>query len=382
VNRRVYLDHAASTPLDPEVADAMSRAAPDAAGNPSSLHLEGRRARALLDDARARTALVLGARPREVVFTSGGTEALALGLRGAAGARRAAGDRLVVTGVEHPAVLETADALGAEGFHVERVAPRPDGTVSVEDLDRAAGPGTLVAAVMGANHETGALLPVAEVAARLRPRGVLILCDAALLPGFADLRAFAATVDLLALSGHKFGGPKGIGVLFVRRGVRLAPQQRGGPQEDQLRGGTEHVLGAVGLASALEKADREREARARSVAASAAHLLAVLEAVPGVALVGPRAGRHPGILTVEADGCEGEALLIHLDLAGVAVSTGSACAIGAAQPSPGLLAMGLSRRRAASTIRFSLASTTTEDEIERVGTIFSTAVGRLRALAR
>ena len=174
MNRRVYLDHAASTPLDPEVADAMSRAAPDAAGNPSSLHLEGRRARALLDDARARTALVLGARPREVVFTSGGTEALALGLRGAAGARRAAGDRLVVTGVEHPAVLETADALGAEGFHVERVAPRPDGTVSVEDLDRAAGPGTLVAAVMGANHETWSLLPVAEVAARLRPRGVLI----------------------------------------------------------------------------------------------------------------------------------------------------------------------------------------------------------------
>ncbi len=379
---RVYLDHAASSPLDPEVADAMAKAAADAAGNPSSLHLEGRRARALLDEARARVARVLGAKPREIVFTSGGTEALGLGLRGAAGARRAAGSRLVVTGVEHPAVLETADALASEGFEVARVAPRPDGTVSADDVDRAAGPGTILAAVMGANHETGALLPVAETAARLRPRGVLILCDGALLPGYADLRAIAAAVDLLALSAHKFGGPKGIGALFVRRGVRLAPQQRGGPQEEQLRGGTENVIGAVGLAAALEQADRERAARTEAVAARAARLLAALEAVAGVTLVGPRTGRHPAIVTVEAEGCEGEALLIHLDLAGVAASTGSACAIGAAQPSPVLLAMGLSRRRAASTIRFSLGGSTTDDEIERVGSLFSTSVGRLRALAR
>ena len=382
MSARLYLDHAASSPLDPEAAEAIARAAPDAAGNPSSLHLEGRRARALVDDARARVARVLGARPREIVFTSGGTEALHLGLRGAAGARRAAGARIVVTGIEHPAVLEPADALGAEGFDVVRVAPRPDGTVSADDLDGAAGPGTVLAAVMGANHETGALLPVAESAARLRPRGVLVLCDGALLPGYADLRALAASVDLLALSGHKFGGPKGIGALFVRRGARLAPQQRGGPQEDQLRGGVENVLGAVGLAVALEKADRERVACAEAVGARAARLLARLEAVPGVGLVGPRTGRHPAIVTVEVEGCEGEALLIHLDLAGVAVSTGSACAIGAAQPSPVLLAMGLSRRRAASTIRFSLGATTSDDEIERVGAIFSTSVGRLRALAR
>ena len=379
---RVYLDHNASTPLGPEVEAAMARAAADASANPSSLHLEGRRARALLDDARDRVAGVLGAKPREIVFTSGGTEALELGLRGAVEARRTKGTGLVVSAVEHPAVLDVAEALGRAGSQVQRVPPQADGTIAATRVDEAAGPGTVLVAVMGANHETGAVLPVAEVGRLIRPRGILLLCDAALVPGYGELRRLAGAVDLLALSAHKFGGPKGIGALFVRRGVKLAAAQRGGPQEDQLRGGTENVLGAVGFAVALEKADREREARSISVGARARRLLATLEAVPGVSLVGPREGRLPSTVTVEVDGCEGEALLIHLDLAGVAVSTGSACAIGAAQPSPVLLAMGFSRRRAASTIRFSLGPETTDDDVERAGTIFTTSCARLRALAR
>ena len=379
---RVYLDFNASAPVDPEVLAVMGKAAADAGGNPSSLHLEGRRARACLDDARERVATILGARPREIVFTSGGTEALHVGLRGAAGARRAKGTGLVVSAMEHPAVLDAVETLGREGFEVRHVPPGSDGTLTADRVDHAATAGTILVAVMAANHETGAIPPVVEIANLVRPRGVLVLCDAALLPGYGDLRTLAAHVDLLALSAHKFGGPKGIGVLFVRRGVRLVATQRGGPQEDQLRGGTENVLGAVGLAAALEKADRERDVRSLAVAARAARLLATLESVPGVALVGPRTGRLPSTVTVEVDGCEGEALLIHLDLAGVAVSTGSACAIGAAQPSPVLLAMGFSRRRAASTIRFSLGPTTTDDEIERAGTIFSTSCARLRALAR
>jgi len=382
VTGRVYLDHNASSPLDPDVAAAMARAADDAHANPSSLHLEGRRSRALVDDARERVAAVLGARPREIVFTSGGTEALALGLRGAALARRGKGDGIVVSAIEHPAVLDPAAALEREGLRVRRVPPRPDGSVGADELDAAADPGTTVLALMAANHETGALQPVAETARRVRPRGVALLCDAALAPGYVDVAALAASVDLLALSAHKFGGPKGIGALFVRRGVRLEPLQRGGPQEDRLRGGTENVLGIVGLAAALEKAAAERVARSERVARRAATLLARLEAIDRVRLVGPRADRLPSTVAVEVEGCEGEALLIHLDLAGVAVSTGSACAIGAAEPSPVLISMGFSRRRAASTIRFSLGPATDDAAIEHTATVFSASVERLRALAR
>ncbi len=379
---RVYLDHNASCPLDPDVEAAMARAARDASANPSSLHLEGRRARTLLDDARDRVANVLGSKPREIVFTSGGTEALGLGLKGVALSRRAKGRSLVLSAVEHPAVLDEALVLERQGFSVHRVPPAPDGTISAVRVDEAAGPGTILVAMMGANHETGAILPVAEVGRLIRPRGIALLCDAALVPGWGDLKRLVAEVDLLALSAHKFGGPKGIGALFVRRGVRLEPTQHGGPQEDQLRGGTENVLGAVGLALALEMAERNRDTRSIAVASRSSRLLGSLEAVPGVALVGPREGRLPSTVTVEVDGCEGEALLIHLDLAGVAVSTGSACAIGAAQPSPVLLAMGFSRRRAASTIRFSLGHATTDDDVERAAAIFATACARLRALAR
>ena len=379
---RVYLDYNASAPLDPEVEVAMTRVEADAWANPSSLHLEGRRSRACLDDARDRVAKVLGAKAREIVFTSGATEALRLALRGGALARRAKGNRLVVSAIEHPAVLDEADALAREGFDVHRTPPGADGRIDANEVSEAAGPGTTLVAVMAANHETGALQPVAQIGRLVRSRGVALLCDAALLPGYGDMKALVAEVDLLALSAHKFGGPKGIGALFVRRGVRLEAVQRGGPQEDQLRGGTENVLGAVGLAVALEKADRERAHRSAIVAARATRLLTALEAVPGVSLVGPREGRLLSTVTVEVEGCEGEALLIHLDLAGISVSTGSACAIGAAQPSPVLLAMGFSRRRAASTIRFSIGVGTTEDDVERAGAIFSASCARLRALAR
>lgn len=379
---RVYLDHAAATPLVPAAFEAMARAAADAEGNPSSLHAEGQKARALLDAARERVAGVLGVRPREIVFTSGATEALDLAVRGLAQARAGAGRRVVATGIEHPAVLDPLSALAEEGFDVGRVPPRPDGTVDPEEIDRSAGPGTTLVAVMAVNHETGALLPVLDVAARVRPRRVAVVCDAALFPGFGDLPALAAGVDLLALSGPKFGGPKGIGALFVRRGVRVAPRQRGGPQEDGLRGGSENVLGAVGFAAALEAAHREVGDRTTACAASATRLLALLAQVEGVRPVGPASGVRAGFVLVEVEACEGEALLLALDLAGVAVATGSACAIGAAEPSPVLLAMGFSRRRAASTIRFTTGPATTSDEIDRVGAIFSRSVARLRALAR
>ena len=379
---RIYLDHAASTPLDPAVAEAMARARDGALGNPSSLHLEGRRARDLLEGARERVARVLGTRAREIVFTAGGTEAADISLRGAALARAAVGRRVVVTAIEHTAVLDSAAALSAQGFTVVKVAPAPDGSIDPTAVDAACEPGTTVASVMLANHETGAILPVRGVADRIRSRGILLHCDACLGPGLLDVRPDSLGVDLLALSAHKWNGPKGIGVLYVRRRTRLEPVRRGGVQEERLRPGTEDVVGAVGLAMALERADAARETRSARYASLAASLEAGVRAIEGVAVVGPPRGRLPGIVNVEVPGCEGESLLVNLDLEGVAVSTGSACAVGATDPSPVLLAMGFSPRRAASTIRFSIGEEIKEVDVARGVEIFAAIVARLRSLSR
>jgi cysteine desulfurase len=360
----------------------MARALAESGGNPSSLHAEGRRSRDLLEVARERVAKALGCRPREVVFTSGGTEAANLGLRGAAAARAAVGKGLVTSAVEHPAVLDCAAGLEAEGWAVTRVPPRPDGTVSADDFVAALRPDTTVASLMLANHETGAVFPVAEVARRCAERRVVFLCDAALGPGRLDVSVDALGVDLLALSAHKWNGPKGIGALYVRRRTKVAPLQRGGVQEEKVRPGTENVAGAWALAVALERATGEREARAARYAALGARLRSGLLAVEGVALVGPAEGGLPGVVTVEVEGCEGEALLVNLDLEGVAVSTGSACAVGAVDPSPVLLAMGLSKRRAASTLRWSVGEGVDGTRVDRAVERFASIVARVRALAR
>lgn len=380
---RTYLDHNASTPLDPAVRDAMARAEAMAWGNPSSPHLEGRLAREVLENARERVAAVLGCRPREVLFTSGGTEAVNLALVGAARARAAVGRRIVVTGIEHACVTDAADGLAKEGYEVVRVAPTADGRIEAAAVDAACGPGTTVAAVMQANHETGALLPVREVGDAVRSRGVALLCDAVLAPGLLEIRVDRLGVDLLALSGHKCNGPKGIGALYVRRRTKIDPLLRGGPQEERIRGGTENVVGAVGLATALERAEAAREARASRCRGLTERLLAgLLAEIPDARLVGPRDARLPSTLLLELPGCEGEAVLVNLDLEGIAASTGSACAVGGTAASPVLLAMGLPARRAASTIRFSVGEGTTEADVDRVLAALPEIVRRLRALAR
>jgi len=382
VPRRVYLDHVASSPLDPAVREAMDRARDDALGNPSSLHAEGRRARDILEAARERVAKALGSRPREVLFTSGGTESCDLALRGAALARASAGRRVVVSAVEHAAVLDPAAALGKAGFDVARVAPSPDGTVDPETFLRACSDGPAVASLMLANHETGAVMPVRAVADAARPRRVCLHCDATLAPGRLDVRPDALGVDLLSLSAHKIHGPKGAGALYVRRGTKLDATRFGGVQEERLRPGTEDAVGAVGLAAALERAMAAREERAARYAALAGTLRTALLSIPGCRLVGPEAGTLPGLVNVEVEGCEGESLVVNLDLMGIAASTGSACAIGALEPSPVLLAMGLSKRRAASTVRFAVGEGTTEADVARVLEVFPALVDRLRALAR
>jgi cysteine desulfurase len=383
MRERTYLDHNASTPLDPAVREAMARADGMTWGNPSSPHLEGRMARELLENARERVAAVLACRPREVLFTSGGTESVNLALLGAARARAPRGRRLVVTAVEHACVLDAAEGLAAEGYEVARVPPSADGTVEAAAVASACTPGTTVVAVMLANHETGALLPVRAVADAVRARGVALVCDAVLGPGLLDIRADVLGVDLMALSGHKCNGPKGIGALYVRRRTKVDPVVRGGPQEERVRGGTENVVGAVGLAVALERAEAGRAERAAHCRALSERLLeGVLAGIPDARLVGPREGRLPSTVLLELPGCEGEALLINLDLEGIAASTGSACAVGGTAASPVLLAMGLPPRRAASTIRFSVGPSTTVEDVDRALAALSAIVGRLRALAR
>jgi cysteine desulfurase len=382
VPARIYLDHVASTPLDPAVAEAMDHARGASIGNPSSLHLEGRRSRDLLEGARERVAKVLACRPREVVFTSGGTESCDVALRGVALARAETGRGVVVSAIEHTAVLSPAAALEKAGFLVARVPPESDGSVDPALFDRACGAGTTAASLMCANHETGALLPVRAVADLVRSRGVALHCDAALGPGLVDVRPDVLGVDLLSLSAHKWNGPKGIGLLYVRRRTKLAPVRHGGIQEERLRPGTENVVGAVGLALALERAEAARTERAARYAALSRRLEEAIAAIDGCSVLGPKKGRLPGVVCVEAAGCEGESLLVNLDLEGIAVSTGSACAVGSAEPSAVLQAMGLSKKRAASTIRFSVGEGVDVEGVDRASSALSRLVERLRALAR
>lgn len=378
----IYLDHAASTPLRPEVRDVMLPLLEERFGNPSSTHRWGRAARAALDDARARLAAVIGAEPGEVVFTRGGTEADNLALLGRVGA--APGRPVVCSAVEHKAVLETAWAVPAWGGAAPVVLP-----VSVDavvELDALAAALSLpvapaVVSVMWANNEVGTLQPVEVVAAACREAGVPFHTDAVQALGKVPVRVDRVPVDLLALTAHKLGGPRGVGALFVRRGTELAPLLHGGGQERGLRAGTEDVAGAVGLAVAAERAEVEREREAARLGALRDRLEAELrERIPGLGVNAAGAARLPGFLSVSVPGVDGEMLMTALDLEGIAVSAGSACSSGALARSHVLTAMGLGEDSGPA-VRFSLGHTTTAAEVARVAQAFPGVVERLRALA-
>ncbi len=364
---RFYLDHAATTPARPEVVAAM---APLLGGyNPNSLHAEGRAARAAVDGAREAVARVLGATPREIVFTGGGSESDVLAIVGAARAAAAAGrGRHVVTvATEHHAVLHAVDVLERDGWRVTRLPVDARGLVDPAAFAAALTPQTTVASVMLANNEIGVVQPVAELARVARERGVLLHTDAIQAPGWLPLDVDALGVDLLSLSAHKFHGPKGVGVLYVRRGTALEPLIVGGGQEHGLRAGTENVAGIAGFAVALTLADAERPVTAPRVAALRDRLEAgIVAAVPEVVVNGPGAPRLPGILSVAFAGVPSDALLIRLDLEGVAASAGSACAAGSLEPSHVAAAIGLGERHRCGVVRFSLGRYTTADEIDEV----------------
>jgi cysteine desulfurase len=373
----IYLDNNASTPMDPEVREAVV-AALDAYGNPSSVHSAGRRARRAVEEARDEIARLVRARPEEIFFTSGGTEANALAIFG--GVRRTEpSGAIVTTAVEHPSVREPVARLSEDmSVAAGAVAPDASGAVDPDRILAAAPPGTRLVTLMAANNEYGGLLPVAEVARALRDRGVPVHTDAVQAAGRTPVDAPAWDVDLLSVSAHKMHGPKGVGALYVRKGFPLRAHTPGGGQEKKVRAGTENTPGIVGFGVAARLA-RERLTEAGRIAGMRDRLEnRILATVPGTRVVGGAAPRLPNTTTVLFEGVSGEALLIRLDLEGVAVSVGSACSSGTLAPSPAILALGYSREEARGAVRFSLSRWNTDAEIDRVLALLPEAVAAAR----
>ncbi|HLL02776.1 MAG TPA: cysteine desulfurase family protein [Myxococcaceae bacterium] len=379
----IYWDHNAAAPMRPEVAQALARALTEGGwGNPSSVHRAGREARGRLDAARARVARVLGCEPKEVCFTGSGSEANALALKGAFHARREPGRRRIVTSaIEHPSVLAAVAQLEKQGVEVVRVKPGADGRVRPEAVLDALTAATALCSLIWANNETGVVQPVAEVARACRQRGILFHTDAVQVAGKLPLSLREVDADLLALSAYKFGGPVGAGALVVRKGVdveALTP----GHQEAGRRGGTQNVAYAEALALALERASADQEAScARVGALRDAFEREVLARIADVTVNGGGVSRVPNTSNLHFHGADGEALLIALDLEGICVSSGSACASGTLTPSHVLTAMGLTPAQAHGSLRFSLGASTTAAEVERVVQALCTHVPRSRELA-
>jgi cysteine desulfurase len=359
----VYLDHAASTPLRPEVLDAMQPYLTEHFGNASSLHGAGRRARLGLDEARETVARLLGAKPREIGFTGGGTEADNLAIKGAAWAASARGRELVISSVEHKAVTQSAAVMERFGFAVTWLSVDRYGTVDPAAVESAIRDHTALVSVMYANNEVGTVQPVAEIGAICRARKALFHVDAIQAAGYLALDVDALGADLLSLSAHKVNGPKGVGALFVRQGTPLLTQLSGGSQERQRRAGTENVAGIVGFARALELAQQERLTEAARLTQLRDRLIAELTALPGVQLTGHPTERLPNNASFVVDGLEGGDLVAALDLEGIAASTGSACTTGAADPGHVLLAMGIQPAAAHGSLRLTLGHGSSEEDV-------------------
>ena len=385
-SNRIYVDHAATTPLDRRVLDAMLPVYETAWGNPSSIYAEGREARRLLDAARRDVAQVLNARPNDIVFTSGGSESDNLAVRGAAYASVRRGKHIVTSAIEHHAVLHAVEQLEREGFEATYLPVDGEGFVSVEDLMRALRPDTTVVSIMYANNEVGTVEPIAELvrAVKAYDRHIVFHTDAVQAAGALDLDVEALGVDMLALAAHKFYGPKGVGALYIRPRTPFLGQLLGGSQERNRRAGTENVAGAVGLAKALQFAESERDTNTAHLLALRNRLMTALPPrVPGLRVTGPLdpSKRLPNSFSCCLEGVEGESVLIQLDLNGISASSGSACTTGSLEPSHVLTAMGVSADIARSSLRITLGHENTNAEIETLLEKLPVAVQKLRALA-
>lgn len=381
---RVYLDHAATTPVDPEVADAMARVLREIPGNPSSIYAEGRQARALVDRAREEVAAALGAQPGEIVFTSGGTEADNLALRGVLKARRGEADALIVSAVEHHAVLDTAEDLERHAHvRVTRIPVDRDGVVDPAAVERAVDDRTALVSVMHANNEIGTIEPIEAIGRICRTRGVAFHTDAVQTVGVLPFDVRELPVDLVSINAHKFYGPKGVGALYVRAGTRVATMQTGGGQEKGRRTGTENVAGIVALGVAMRIAARRREDDARRLGALRDRIVAGVAArVPGAILTGHPTRRLPNNASFCFPGTQGESLIVALDLEGISVSSGSACTSGSTEPSHVLTAIGLERDAAQGSLRITVGRDTTDADVDRLLAVLPAVVERIRSVSQ
>ena len=380
---RIYLDHNATTPVAPSVAERMDRAVRELWGNASSVHHFGQQAKAAIDDARGHVATLLGAAPSEVVFTAGGTEGDNFAIRGAAESFELTGRKhLIATSIEHEAVLRTLAALGKRGWRVTLLPLDATGIVSPDALREAITDDTALVSVMHANNEIGTIQPIAELAQIARSHGALIHTDAVQSAGKIPVDVEALGVDLLSISAHKLYGPKGIGALWLRKGVRLTPFMTGGRQERNRRAGTENVPGIVGLGVAAERALATMSGDMVRVGALRDRLEAgLLARVAGAERNGAVEPRVPNTTNISFHRIESESLLIGLDLEGIAVSSGSACSSGTLEPSHVLKAMGLPHPRTLSSIRFSLGTSNTDADVDHVIKVLPSLVDKLRSLS-
>ena len=378
----VYFDHAATTPVDERVLQKMLPYFTDNFGNPNSQHWFGRRSVTAVDEARDTVASLIGAKPSEIYFTSGGTESDNWAIRGAAHARAKKGKHLIISAVEHPAMITTAKELEKEGFEISLAPVDEYGAVDVEKLKSLLRPDTIFVGIMTANNEVGTIQPLAEISGLCRERGILFFTDAVQAAGALKIDVNDPAVDLLSFSGHKFYGPKGVGVLYVRSGLKLGKIITGGHQERTMRGGTTNVPAIVGLAEALRLAQEEREQNAAYVSSLRDRFISrVLHEIPYVKLNGHPQKRLPANANFSFRYIEGESLLFSLDLAGIAVSSGSACSSGSLEPSHVLLAMGLPEGLAHGSIRFSFGKDNTPAQIDYAVDKLKEIVVKLRALS-
>ena len=375
----IYLDHAATTPLRSEVLAAMLPYLTENYGNASSPHGFGRRARAGLDEAHERVGLAIGAQPREIVFTSGGSESNNLAIKGAAWAGKARGHRILTTAVEHHSVGHTLRYLEKFGFEVVELPVDRYGRVDPSDVEAAITPRTILVSVMLANNEVGTVQPLAEIAALVhRHKGVLLHTDAVQAAAHLPIDVAALDVDLLSLAAHKFEGPKGVGALYVRHGTNILAQQQGGAQERYRRAGTEDVAGAAGLAAALELAGVDRADVGSRVVALRDALAVRLLGIDGVQETGHPVERLANSLSIVVAGLDGASLVMALDLAGLACSTGSACVTGSTEVSHVLTAMGYPDDEAKGALRLSLGRTTTAEEVADAGRLIAEVIATQR----
>ncbi|MCI6377168.1 MAG: cysteine desulfurase NifS [Clostridiales bacterium] len=378
----IYMDNAATTATRPEVLEKMLPYFTEHYGNPSSIHGVGRDARRAIENARRQVAEALGAQPREIYFTAGGSESDNWAIRCASKALAKKGKHIITSQIEHHAVLHTCEYMEKQGYEVTYLPVDGEGRVSVEDVKKAIRPDTVLISIMAANNEIGTLQPIREIGQAAHEAGVLFHTDAVQAVGAVPIDVNEWNVDMLSLSGHKFHGPKGIGALYIRKGVKISNLIYGGAQERGLRAGTENLPGIVGLGAAIELAVKELPDYTQRMTHLRDKLIdGILSSVPDVRLNGHRTQRLPGNVNVSVRYVEGEALLMRLDLAGVEASSGSACTSGSLDPSHVLLAIGLPHEIAHGSLRLSLGTENTEADVAYVLEKLPGIVKDLRAMS-